>query len=167
MADFHVEVKGLDAFVAKFKGADKIVTDELSKAGKRAGLAVEAGAKRLVPVDTGNLRRSITSVQAPFGTTVSPMMVTTRVGTNQPYAMAVEFGRGAGTTQPPTAPIAAWLERHGGDPKMAYVVARAIGRRGIPGRPYLTKAFAELQSKIRAEFDQVPKRIVARLSGGG
>jgi phage gpG-like protein len=154
----HIEIPGLAAFVRKYAGAGKIIDDELAKAGQRAGLAVEAGAKRYAPVDTGNLRRSITTKTAGRVTVV---------GTNVQYARVVEFGRGAGTTPPPTAPIAAWLSRHGGDPNAAYVVARAIGRRGIAGRSYLLKAFHELTPKIRAEFAQVPKRVIARLSGGG
>lgn len=163
--DFHAHVTGLEQFLARFKGADKIVTEELAKAGKKSGLAVEAGAKKLVPVDTGNLRRSITSTQAPFGTTVTPLFTTTLVGTNAPYARAVEFGRGAGTTQPPIGPIARWLAKKGSDAN-PFVVARAIGRRGIAGRPYLTKAFEQLKPKIRQEFQQVPKRVIARLKGG-
>lgn len=167
MNDLHLTIPALNNLIQRFKGADKIVTEELATAGKRAGFLVERQAKQFAPVDTGTLRRSITSTGSPFGTTVAPLAVTTLVGTNVPYARAVEFGRGAGTTPPPAAPIARWLARKGGDPKAAYAVARAIGRRGIPGRSYLLKAFAQLTPQIRAEFAQVPKRVIARLSGGG
>lgn len=158
---FRAEVVGLEQWVARIKGADKIVMEELRKAGQRSGLRVEAGAKKLVPVDTGNLRRSISTV-----TTTQGIYSTTKVGTNVPYARAVEFGRGAGTTQPPVAPIARWLAKKGSDAN-PFVVARAIGRRGIAGRPFLTKAFKELQPKIRQEFQDVPKRVIARLKGAG
>jgi phage gpG-like protein len=167
MDAFHMDIPGLSGFVQRFKGADKIVLDELQKAGKRAGLAVEAGAKRIVAVDTGNLRRSITSTQSPFGTTVTPLMTTTLVGTTVPYARVVEFGRGAGKTPPPSGVIAAWLSRKGGDPKAAYAVARAIGARGIKARAFLFNTFEQLKPQIRQEFDQVPKRVIARLRGGG
>lgn len=157
MSDFHAHVVGLDRWLRRFAGADKIVSEELDKAGRRSGLAVEASAKRYVAVDTGNLRRSIhseTKTQALFSTTV--------VGSAVPYARVVEYGRSAGATQPPTAPIAAWLARKGSNAN-PYVVARAIGARGIPGRSYLIRAFNELKPKIRAEFGQVPKRVIARL----
>jgi len=163
--DFHVHVTGLEPFLRRFRGADKIVTEELAKAGKKSGLAVEAAAKKIVPFDTRHLKRSITSTQAPFGTTVTPLFSTTLVGTNVPYARAVEFGRGAGTTPPPVAPIARWLAKKNSDLN-PYAVARAIGKRGIEGRPYLTKAFEDLKPKIRQEFQQVPKRVIARLRGG-
>lgn len=166
MSDFHAHVTGLEQFLAKFREAPRIVTEELEKAGKRAGLLVEAKAKGYAPVWRGHLRRSITSTQAPFGTTVTPLLTTTRIGTNVPYARAVEFGRGAGKTPPPVAPIAAWLRSKGSDAP-PYAVARAIGRRGIPARPFLHRAFEELRGQIRQEFAQVPKRVIARLSGGG
>ena len=158
MSDFHVHVEGLDEFVRRFSQAPRIIHDEIGKAARRSGVRVERRAKQLVPVDRGGLRRSISS---------KPISLGASVGTNLPYARAVEFGRGAGTTPPPVAPIAAWLKRKGGDPRLAFVVARAIGRRGIPGRPYLTKALDELKPAIRQEFAEVPKRVIARLRGGG
>jgi hypothetical protein len=55
----------------------------------------------------------------------------------------------------------------GGYHPVEYLIARSIGRHGIPAKPFLFKAFNELKPKIRQEFEQVPKRIIARLSGGG
>lgn len=161
MSDFKIAIPELSGFVARYREGARIVTEELARAGKRAGLAVERGAKGYAPVDTGNLRRSITTA-----TSVAPLAVTTTVGTAVTYARAVEFGRGAGRAQPPSGAIAAWLARKGSDPSKAFVVARSIGRRGIAARPFLTRAFKELQGQIRREFDQVPRRVVARLSGG-
>ena len=159
--DLNVHVDGLDAFVRKFNRAPQIISEEMGKAGTRAGLLVEREAKRLAPVWRGQLRRSITSK-----TTVSPMAVTTTVGTNVTYARAVEFGRRAGATQPPSGPIAAWLASKGIDAP-AYVVARAIGQRGIPARPFLRKAFDALMARIQGEFRKVPAAVIARLKGGG
>jgi hypothetical protein len=161
MADnFHIAIPELNAFVARYRNAPAVVTEELRKAGARVGVLVERRAKTLVPVDTGHLRRSITNQ-----VTASPMLVTTTIGTNVPYARAVEFGRGAGKTPPPSAPIAAWLGRHGGDPGAAFVVARAIGRRGIKGRPFLTRALRELRGQIQTEFRRVPRAVIARIGG--
>lgn len=188
---FHVEIPGLIDFVARFKGADKIIADELSKAGKRAGLAVEAQAKRYAPVWRGDLRRSITSVSPPFGTTVSPMGSVTRVGTTKIYAAAMEFGRPAGAPMPPPGALLPWMAAKGiaadeqfvgrsdvgdmattkraagGYHGIEYLIARSIKRSAPKPRPFLFKAFNELKPKIRAEFAEVPRRVIARLQGGG
>lgn len=77
-------------------------------------------------VDTGVTRGSVvTSIR---GTAVS---LRGTVQSAHPSALVMEHGRRPGAAPPPTGPIAAWLSRHGADPKLAFVVARAIGRRGI------------------------------------
>lgn len=111
--DFHTHVTGLEPFLARFKKADKIVTEELAKAGRKSGLAVEGLAKKYVPVWRHDLHRSITSSQAPFGTTVTPLFTTTRVGTTKKYAKAVEFGRPAGAPMPPPGALLPWMRSKG------------------------------------------------------
>lgn len=160
MSDFHVSIPELDAFVRRHREAPRIITEELGKAGKRSGFIVERLAKAAARVWRGHLRRSVTTK-----TTVSPLFVTTTVGSNLPYARARDQGRSAGSTPPPTAPIAAWLASKGGDPKLAFVVARAIGRRGIPGDRFLTGSFEKAKPQIRAEFGKVPRAVIARLRG--
>lgn len=164
MADnFHVAIPQLPAYVAKMRGAPAVVTDEMGKAGRRAGLLVERLAKSRAPVWRGHLRRSITSTASPFGTTISAMTVTTSIGSNLPYAETKDKGRRPGRTAPPTRAIAEWLSAVGGDPKAAWVIARSIGRDGIPGTGYLTKSFNELKPRIRTEFRSVTARVIARL----
>lgn len=56
--------------------------------------------------------------------------------------LALHEGRRAGARQPPTAPLAEWAERKlGVSPEesrgVGFVIARAIGRRGIPANPFL------------------------------
>jgi HK97 gp10 family phage protein len=56
----------------------------LSAAVKKAAFSIEAHAKELAPVDTGNLRNSIqTDIEGPLKATV---------GTNVEYAQYQEFG---------------------------------------------------------------------------
>lgn len=57
------------------------------------------------------------------------------------------------------------LGKIGGYLPVEFLIARSI-QRNIKKRPYLSKAFKELQPRIRAEFRQVPPRIIARLRGG-
>lgn len=74
-----------------------------------------------------------------------------RVFNAAPYSAVIELGRRAGATMPPPQVIAKWLQRARGLSRKeaeaaAFVVARAIGKRGIPGKfvlknvlPFLVK----------------------------
>jgi len=55
-----------------------------------------------------------------------------------PHHVFVEMGRRAGARMPPVAVIAAWCGRKLGDSTLGFIVARAIGRRGIPPTPLMT-----------------------------
>lgn len=196
--EFKAEVVGLERWVARLKGADKIVMEELRTAGKRAGLQVELKAKGYAPKWRGDLRRSITTK-----TTTQGIFSTTVVGTNKPYGAATEFGRPSGAPMPPPGALLPWMASKGipateqsitgtrrtrdadgnitgsiisgkgfigprrGYLPIEYLIARAIKRSAPKPRPFLTKAFKELQPKIRQEFQDVPKRVIARLRGAG
>ena len=77
-----VEIKNVDKLVAKLDNLSKV---QLEQALNKACLIVENEAKKLCPVDTGQLRSSIThEVAEKEG----------RVGTNVEYAPYVEYGTG-------------------------------------------------------------------------
>jgi hypothetical protein len=81
------------------------------------------------------------------------------VGSDLPYAAAVHEGRRPGARQPPSGPIRAWLGRRGGDPRLAFVVARAIGRRGIKARPFLRDAFERSRRAVDKHLDDAATAI--------
>ena len=82
------------------------------------------------PVDTGMLRGSIfTEIRGRETDNINGI-----VGTPLMYGVVVEFGRRPGQTPPPVAVIKRWAVLHGLSEGLAYPIARAIGRRGIPGR---------------------------------
>lgn len=110
MADnFHAEIPQLKAWTARFDNGAKIVNEELAVAGTRSGLSVETSAKRYVRVWRHDLQRSITSKGRPFGTNVTPLGVTTKIGTTKKYALAEEFGRPAGRPMPPPGALLGWM----------------------------------------------------------
>ena len=77
-----VEIKNVDKLVAKLDNLSRL---QLEQALNKACLIVENEAKKLCPVDTGQLRSSIThEVVEKEG----------RVGTNVEYALYVEYGTG-------------------------------------------------------------------------
>ena len=95
------------------------------------------------------------------------------VGSRAPYAGYVEFGRRPGGAMPPWkegSPLYRWvvrnLESRDGDfESAAFLVARAIARRGIPGRRMFARAFEENQSRIDKRIRELMDEI-ARVVGG-
>lgn len=66
-----------------------------------------------------------------------------RIMNERPYSWIIEKGRRAGATAPPQAPIIRWAQLRLGKTRkeakaLAYVIARAIKRRGLLGRFILT-----------------------------
>ncbi len=155
-----VDLSELHALGTRYAGAEPVVRDELTKAMTRSALLVEGQARRVAPVDTGRLRGSITHEVRPFGGGVRGT-----VGTTVVYAPPVEIGRRAGAAMPPAGALLGWMGRHGIPASAEFVVRRAIGRRGIPARPFLRRALREMEGRIRQEFAQVPRRVLASLKG--
>ncbi len=73
----------------------------------------------------------------------------------RPHAPVVEYGRRPGRKPPPVKIIERWLVRKGMSKvkaaEVAWPVARAIGRRGIPGVHILDSSFAEIEKLILDE----------------
>ena len=156
--DMKFDFSSVRHMATTYKGGDKIVRDETRKGITRSVIQIEADAKRLVPVDTHNLQRSLTHEVVQQGSNV-----TGRVGTNLIYAPVVEYGRSPGSMPPPSA-LVGWLRRKGIDEKYAFVVARSIARRGTRKQPYLKPALEKNRQAISREMDQVLRRIAQRLA---
>ena len=155
MATITVDVREVEELAAKFVASQPVVRKHLTVAMTRATAQVERDAKVTVPVDTGHLRRSITTDVTPF---------VGRVGSNAPYAEVVEKGRRAGAPMPPPAALEPWARRHGIPAGAVYAVALAIRRRGIPARPYLAPALERNRNAITREFALELNRALAELA---
>jgi Bacteriophage HK97-gp10, putative tail-component len=157
--DLLIDSSDVTAFAREMRVAPQVVVDENTAAMNRAVLSIERRAKEVVPTDTHHLQRSITHEVSPR----VGLEVVGRVGTNVPYGRVVEEGRRAGAAMPPSGVLLGWMRRHGVDASAEFVVRRAIGRRGIPARPYLSRALKDLEPQIRREFARVVPRIARRL----
>lgn len=115
-----------------------------------ATLLVQRDAKRLAPVDTGRLRASITPEIRQRGNTVQGV-----VGTNVVYAPPVEFG--SRPHYPPISALQVWARRHGMN---AFVLQRAIGRRGTKAHRFFQQAFDQNRDRIVELLDGAVARIV-------
>lgn len=71
-----------------------------------------------------------------------------RFWNREQHAINVEGGRSPNRKMPPHQVLLEWCQRHGIDERRVFAVRRAIGRRGIAGRPVMT---AEAMQKDLAE----------------
>ncbi len=84
--------------------------------------------EKLGIVDRGTYKQRFKARRTKTGATLS---------NDAPHAAVIEFGRRAGARRPPLGSIIGWVSRKlgvGGSAgrSLAYVIARAIGRRGLP-----------------------------------
>lgn len=153
-----IDASALNALARQFEGAGPVIEREGNAALERSAAAVHASAQQnltdLGAVDTGTLRRSI-------AVDLSPMQAA--IGTNLPYAEAVEMGRRAGAPMPPAGSLLDWLRRHGIPAEMEFIVRKRIAQRGIPARPYLVPALDENEPAMQREFDLAADRALAEL----
>ena len=96
------------------------------------------------PVDTGKLRGSI--FQEMRGTEANLNGV---VASPMQYGTVVEFGRRPGMKMPPVAIIERWAQLHG-MAGLGWPIARAIARRGIPGKHMFENAARKGKSTVEA-----------------
>lgn len=130
--DFNVDE--FDDAIARLKQmATKSVVDDAVLAGLRnGGRIVQASAKRLCPVKTGQLRNSIT-------VTDIPDEVGVEVGSNVEYAAYVEYGTG-----------------QQGDPS----VPHREDWNGMPPQPYLYPALDANKERIANEVKKAIRRVM-------
>lgn len=120
--------------------AIKNMEQAISAALEASALVVEGTAKNLAPVDTGNLRNSIThEVEGKKA----------RVGTNSEYALAVEFG---------TSPhkISVKNKKILSDGKVFF--GKTVQHPGTEAQPFLFPALERNKGNIRKIFKDAVKK---------
>ena len=137
MTTINIQIEGLDDLRRKltprtYEKAVATLMEDIAIVGERT-------AKQRAPRDTGALKRSIHSDARPLSA---------RIFSNLAYAVPVELGRGKGKRPPPPNALHGWLRRHGKPQSAAYVVARAIGKRGIKGRFFMKAAADAIRFKM-------------------
>lgn len=142
-------ITGAEETIEYLQVADKKLS-RMEVPMRQATALVTASAKRYAPVDTGLLRGSITPSVSVGATEIKGV-----VGSNVKYAPFMELG-----TRPHWPPISAletWARRHG---MVAFLVARAIARRGLKARKFLQRAFDENRGRIVQIFKDEVNRII-------
>lgn len=162
----RIEIKGLEDLKRKLEGGGpfrrNLLGGPLRKGLQRIGQGGELLSKREVPVDTGTLRRNLTHE---VDKNNPPEFV--RIGTDLGYSRYVhgDFNETKTRTRPHFPPIAAlegWARRHG---IPVFALQRAIGRRGTPFNPFLTRIIPKLSGIARGAMSKAAKEIETLWSG--
>ncbi len=98
-------------------------------------------------MDTGNLAGSIL---AEF----SPKAIEAEIGPTAKYGPYIEFGAQykKGKMPPPDA-LEAWARHHGFE--SAWPICKAIFKRGLPPRPYLTPAYDDFAGELLIRLQRI------------
>lgn len=158
---------GLDLTVSIDQGTLRALHARLSPAklegAMRSGMEdALAWFKRAVqegePIDRGFLRAGTTTDIHGVGINISGRVFPSPATAQ--YASVVEWGRRPGRKAPPILVIAEWAKRKG-ITAPAFVIARSIGRKGIPGKHMFEKAFNSGRTKVKRIFEDHFRRWAA------
>jgi hypothetical protein len=157
MVALSLEIVGADKLAAGMgKAAGRVLPSETKRAMEASLLLIEGDARRGVKRDTGRLQNSITHRISGGGGNL-----TGEVGPSVKYGLYVERGRRPGSP-PPVSAVSAWARRHGVSP---FLVARAIGRRGVKAAPFLLPAYEKNRNRIAEAFAKVGVKVVEAARG--
>jgi hypothetical protein len=156
MVQLFAEVKGATELQQDLLQAQRDVPKRTRDAMETSLLLIERDARAAVPQDTRALMGSISSTIASRAGALEGT-----VGPSKRYGYFVEYGRRPGK-MPPLQAIEGWARRHGLNP---FLVARAIGRRGVKARPFMLPALEKNEKRIFDLFAQAGARIAARIAG--
>ena len=125
------------------------VRGAIVRAMRESVILLQSSAKFYAPVFRGMLRVSIAQ-----NVTEEGNRIIGEVGSGLAYASVIEEGRNpwSGAMPPPSGDLRTWARRKLGDERLAFVVARAIKRRGFMAQPYLKPALEGALPRIQMIF---------------
>jgi HK97 gp10 family phage protein len=171
------EVNGFAELYKNFKTLDNKAKDEVKKEFAASALKIQSTAKRLAPINLGNLRNSITVTESGSNTDF-----VYKINATAKYAPYVEFGTGpmaeksipseykeyaakfrgktGSTFQQMIEAIMLWVKRKGlangkNERSVAFLIARSILRKGLRPQPFLIPAFEQEKSKLLKRIKEI------------
>lgn len=160
-----IDLTGIEAVQADIAAFPGILGRELTTAMESALQTTEREVAQRTPVNTGQLRSSIThSVLIPFPN------LTGSVGTPLEYGITMEYGRKPGSRMPPVAAIAYWLYRkkivtdYREIRSAAWAVAKSIAKKGIEGRHMFRDGLAAATPTVQQIFNNAVGRATAQVN---
>lgn len=144
----QITQRGINETISKLNRAEQGIASE--KPMREATQLVTREARKHTPTDQGTTRASITpSVMVKGNTTVGV------VGSKLKSALWVE--KGTRPHWPPIAALEPWARRHG---TIAFLVARAISKRGMKGHHMLENALEDNRRRIIRFFEDYNQKVV-------
>jgi HK97 gp10 family phage protein len=147
---FAIEIKNLDRIQENFTKAPKIMTPILQKGITEAGAEIVRTEVEEAPHDTGNLQRSVQFRMSGMTGIIQPLA---------DYAGAVQFG--TKPHMPPANALRGWAMRHNMN---AFLVARAISRKGTKANPFITRTVKGVSSEVNKIFQAALKQMTKALA---
>jgi HK97 gp10 family phage protein len=178
MAGFTFDIGNLSDVLKKLETLDSKVQQGVKDEINASALNIQSGAKRLAPVNFGQLRNSIYLKEQ----NVEKGVVFT-IGAKASYAPYVEFGTGgkvsipagfeelasgfkgkkAGTFKDMVQALTLWVRRKGigggKDKSIAYAIAISILKKGMRPQPFLIPAFEAEKPKLIKNILNVMKNV--------
>lgn len=153
----RITLRDKDDVVKVLSGLPQRLRAAVLQAFQDITIEIQSRAKITAPMGvTGQLRLRIAQHAADEGGKIIG-----EVGSGMVYAPVVEEGRQTGWLPPPEN-LRTWARKKLGDDRLAFVVARAIQRRGFRAQPYLRPAMEAVLPRVESIFQ---KRIAEALGG--
>jgi hypothetical protein len=179
MITLQIDQSSLTRALKQLSRYSESARQEALRAVQIAAINIEASAKMNVTangsVDTGQLRARIAKI-------INANELSARVVSRQTYSSAIEFGRKPGSF-PPVGALQDWVrrkqlagtysvktrrrtgntsDRTKQDKALAFVIARAIYRKGIKEKPFLNPAYEAELPAFRQRIIQAIKNAKAK-----
>ena len=178
MAGFTFDVGNISDVLKTLDALDVKVQQGIKDEINASALNIQSGAKRLAPVNFGQLRNSIYLKEQK-----SEKGIVFTVGSNASYAAYVQFGTGGkesitagfeelasgfkgkkgGTFKDMVKALTLWVRRKGigggNDKSIAYAIAISILRKGLRPQPFLIPAFQTEKPKLIKNILNVLKNV--------
>ena len=147
---------------------DKIAEKHLKGALEGSVKGIQGLTRVNMPVFRGQARNSIDTEVKGVGGVVEGR-VFSNIRSPYPYPLVIEFGRKPGKMPPPSA-LRRWVTLVLRPPAnkvngIAFVIARAIGRRGIKAKEPLKKAVEASKVRVGMLFREALDRITNEMAG--
>lgn len=150
-----LQLKGIEAVNRNIKALGEFAIKAVGKVLYTEAETVMSKSKRLVPVNLGVLRAS-GRVDPPLYDHTSVLVRLGFGGAASAYALYIHEGIGPAVGKPafmpPVAPFAQWAKRKLGDESLGFVIARAVGQKGLTPRKYLERPLLERARTFTSNF---------------
>ena len=151
---FEIQVSGIKEAVDYFDKIPSLLNKGIAKALNHAAESIAKYASEKAPKDTGRMLRGIDVTQK---ATENNLLAV--VAPKDKYAIFVE--KGTRPHFPPVSALEGWAQRHG---IPAFLVARAISRRGTKAQPFMKPAADEAPHMVATEVGGAIKNVLEKTS---